>query len=311
MAVESEATTPAAGITIPAGCYRQPTESEGVADSGEATFTYVLKGDYTALHGLSDSLKQGDVVVEGWLARAWDLQRGNGDTGTLSIACVPDAGKESDAVDAKDAPIKDVWKIHAVRNDVSVMAYCDETPAAPQRVLVEKWLRETDSETANAGNFREKGEVVDVAEKSPPTALLIAKMLKGVESVIRFYPVITRTRTYAQPPPDCLENMGLVDDPPTSEITGDNAIDKKHPKGLAAKLALYEWLKMQDDCDETADGKGTRTESWWGMLIADNTDGHPWDPDFYGKTNRWPMPARGIGNVNNNNDNVNNNGGNA
>ena len=298
-------------ITVPNGCYRQPTESEGVADSGDATFSYVLKGGYTDLKTLADGLNQGDEVEEGWLAKNWEIQRGNGDTGTLTITCMPDAGKESDALDANNKPIKTVWKIHAVRNDVSVMAYCDETPAAPQRVLVEKWMRETDSATATAGNFRENGEVVNVAEESPPTALLIAKMLKGVESVIRFYPVITRTRTYAQPPPDCLEDIGLVDDPPTSEITGDNTIDKKHPKGLAAKLAMYEWLKMQDDCDETADGKWTRTESWWGMLIADNTDGHPWDPNFYGKTNRWPMPAIGIGNVNNNNDNVNNNGGNA
>ena len=286
MAVESEATTPAAGITIPAGCYRQPTESEGVADSGEATFTYVLKGDYTALHGLSDSLKQGDVVVAGWFARAWDLQRGNGDTATLSIACVPDAGKESDAVDAKDAPIKDVWKIHAVRNDVSVMAYCGITPGGPLRNVVEKWLRETDSETAAAGNYREKGEVVDVAETYPPSAKLIAKMMKGVESVIRFYPVITRVRTYAAPPPDCLENIGLINDPPTSGIGGAAA---KKPGSLANKLSDYEWLKMQDDCDETTDGKWTRTESWWGLLKADHPDGHPWDPDLYG-SNRWSMP---------------------
>ena len=257
---------------IPAGCYRQPTESEGVSDSGEATFTYVLKGGYSVLHGLSASLKQGDVVVAGWFARAWD--------------CVPDAGKESDAVDAKDAPIKDVWKIHAVRNDVSVMAYCGITPGGPLRNVVEKWLRETDSETAAAGNYREKGEVVDVAETYPPSAKLIAKMMKGVESVIRFYPVITRVRTYAAPPPDCLENIGLIDDHPTSGIGGAAA---KKPGSLANKLSDYEWLKMQDDCDETTDGKWTRTESWWGLLKADHPDGHPWDPDLYG-SNRWSMP---------------------
>ena len=295
MAVDSEATTPAAGITIPAGCYRQPTESEGVSDSGDVTFTYVLKGGYAALKTLSSSLKQGAVVVEGWLAKSWNLQRGNGDTGTLSITCVPNAGKESDALDAKDAPIKDVWKIHAVRNDVSVMAYCGESASSPQRVLVEKWLRETDSTIASAGNFRENGEEVNVAEKSLPTSILIEKMKRGVESVIRFYPVITRTRTYAEPPPDCLDKVGFIDTPPTAAITGDNTIDNKHPKGIAGKLAGYEWLKMQDDCDETSDGKWTRTESWWGILLSDGG----WDTDFYGP-NRWSMPAIDVGNNNGN-----------
>ena len=273
-------------ITIPAGCYRQPTESEGVADSGDKTFNYLLKGGYTALQGLSESLKQGDEVVSGWLAKSWDVQRGNGNTATLSITCVPDAGKESDDEDAKDAPIKDVWKIHAVRNDVSVMAYCGITPGGPLRNVVERWLRETDSETAAAGNYRENGEVVDVAEEYPPSAALIAKMQKGVESVIRFYPAITRVRTYAAPPPDCLENIGLIHDPPTGNIGG---VAAKKPGSLAEKLSDYEWLKIQDDCDETSDGKWTRTESWWGLLKEDNPDGHPWDPDLYGPS-RWSMP---------------------
>ena len=273
-------------ITVPNGCYRQPTESEGVADSGDATFSYVLKGGYTDIKTLADGLNQGDEVVTGWLAKNWELQRGNGNTGTLSITCVPDAGKESDDEDAKDAPIKDVWKIHAVRNDVSVMAYCGITPGGPLRNVVERWLRETDSETAAAGNYREKGKVVDVAEEYPPSAALIAKMQKGVESVIRFYPAITRTRTYAAPPPDCLEKIGFVDDPPTENIGG---VAAKKPGSLAEKLSDYEWLKIQDDCEDTSDGKWTRTESWWGLLKEDNPDGHPWDPDLYGPS-RWSMP---------------------
>lgn len=285
-------------IDLPGGCHLQPTGGEGVSGNGDATNEYVARGAYDSLKEFADDLRKGDEIDTGWLAHSWNLQHDVGGLGTLTITCISDAGKDYSNGAGENKPIKDVWKIHAVRNDVSVMAYCDNTPSSPCRVLVEKWLRETDSETAAAGNFREKGEVVDVAEESPPTAALIAKMQKGLESVIRFYPVITRVRTYASPPPDCLENVGLVDKPPTSSIAGDGSIDAKRPKGIAAKLDKYEWLKMQDDCDETQDGKWTRTESWWGMLKDDNPYGHPWDPDLYGPK-RWSMPARDVGQNNN------------
>lgn len=297
-------------IDLPSGCHLQPTGGEGVSGNGDTTNEYVALGAYDALKEFADYLRQGDEVDTGWLAHSWNLQHDVGGLGTLTITCVSDAGKDYSNGPGVDKPIKDVWKIHAVRNDVSVMAYCDpnNSPSLPSRVIVEKWLRETDSATAAAGDFRENGEVVNVAGTYPGSYALIKKMMKGAESVIRFYPAITRVRTYAQPPPDCLDNVGLVDDPPTSSIAGDGSIDAKHPKGLAAKLAKYEWLKMQDDCDETSDGKWTRTESWWGILKGDSGDGHPWDPDFYGH-NRWHMPCTPEDLTNNNNGN--NNGGNA
>lgn len=268
-------------IDIPGGCYRQPTESEGVADSGDATYNYVLKGGHAALKDLSDSLTQGTVVVDGWLARSWTLQRGNGNTGTLTITCARDAGTEGEGAAATTAPIKDVWKINNVRIDVSMMKYCGVTPGGPLRNVVERWLRETDSETAAAGNYRENGEVVDVATTYPPSAELIAKMMKGVESVMRFYPAVTRVRTYAAPPPDCLDDVGYTGSPPTPADAGW----VKKPGSLANKLSAYSWLKVQDDCDEAADGNWTRTECWWGIH---NRDGG-WDADLYGP-NRWPMP---------------------
>ena len=297
-------------IDLPGGCHLQPTGGEGVSGNGDATNEYVARGAYDALKEFADDLRKGDEIDTGWLAHSWNLQHDVGGLGTLTISCISDAGKDYSNGPGENKPIKDVWKIHAVRNDVSVMAYCDpsNSPSLPSRVIVEKWLRETDSETAAGGDFREKGEVVNVAGGYPGSYALIKKMMKGAESVIRFYPAITRVRTYAQPPPDCLDNVGLVDEPPTSSIAGDGSIDVKHPKGLAAKLAKYEWLKMQDDCDETAEGKWTRTESWWGMLKGDSSDGHPWDPDFYGPK-RWHMPCT-LDDINNSDNGGNNNGGN-
>ncbi len=70
------------------------------------------------------------------------------------------------------------------------------------------------------------------------------------------------------------------------------ALLTKHPRGLAGKLALYQWLKSQDDLDELPDGKWTRTESWMGILKADDPSGgnSPWDADLYG-AGRWTFPA--------------------
>ena len=282
-------------ITIPDGCWRQPTESVGVSDTGDKTFDYVVKGSYAALETLQGSLGQGDEVVSGWLAKSWNLQKGKGGSGTLTITCAADAG-QTDGQSPEAKPLKELWKIHSVRNDVSVMAYCGVTPGGPLRVVVEKWLAEKDAEVANAGNYRENGEVVDVATKFPPSAELIAKMKKGVETVVRFYSVLIRQRIYAAPPPDCLDNTGYVDAPPSSAIGG---LDAKKPGSLASKLDDYEWLKMQDDCDETSDGKWARTESWWGIKKDDASGDHPWDPDLYGRA-RWPMPyIAGQGGANN------------
>ena len=98
---------------------------------------------------------------------------------------------------------------------------------------------------------------------------------------MRFYPVLVRVRTYAAPPPDCLDNIGRVCVPPVGSSLGT----AKKPGSLANRLNDFQWLKMQDDCDEAADGNWTRTESWWGIPSSDGG----WDADLYGP-NRWPMP---------------------
>lgn len=271
-------------ITLPDACWRQSTESVGVSDSGDKGFDFVVKGGYAELETLQGSLAQGDEVVSGWRANSWKLRKGNGGSGTLTITCVADAGN-TDGQTPEAKPLKELWKIHSVRNDVSVMAYCGETPGGPLRVLVEKWLAEKNREVAEKGTFLENGAEFDMENEAPATAELIKKMKKGVESVVRFYPVLTRQRTYALPPPDCLDGTGYVDTPPDTGLL----TNAKRPGNLASKIAEYEWLKMQDDVDETADGKWARTESWWGIKKTDANDGHPWDPNLYGP-NRWSMP---------------------
>ena len=263
-------------ITIPAGCWRQSDESKETSDAGESTFNYILKGGYDALDALQDSLVQGQTVVTGWFANSWHLQRGKGNSGVLTITCVPDAGA-TEGQDPETLPLKEVWKIHAVRNDMSILAYCGISEGNnPLRRQIEMWQKETDGALADEYSFRKEDGSIE--ELTPASQKLAKKIAKGVESVVRFYPVLVRVRTYAAPPPDCLQGIGRVGTPPVGSSLGT----AKKPGSLANRLNDFQWLKMQDDCDETADGKWTRTESWWGA--------ESWDENFYGPNNVWDVP---------------------
>ena len=91
---------------------------------------------------------------------------------------------------------------------------------------------------------------------------------------MRFYPLITRKRTYSREPPAVLENLSKIDTPPVPATTGWNGTTRV-PTGLSTIVGQYEWLKCQDDADENDDGSWTRTEAWMGAKS--------WDEDLYGK----------------------------
>lgn len=281
-------------IEIPEGCWRQPTESESLSDAGEAAFSYVLKGGYDALKGLARTIVPGtEVLVEGtgdsavkWTSKGWQLQRGNGDTGVLSIACAPSPGTISDGK-FSPTPLRETWTVHNVRNDVSAMRYCGESAANPQRDSIEMWLKETDKTLSDG--YQYKGDDGDVVTLSEASQKLAAKLRMGLESVMRFYPVLTRRLEYAEPPEEFMDGLSYIDaDVPTPGTAG--AILAKHPGGLADKIGLYQWLKCQDDLDEQPDGKWFRTESWMGLLKSDHWNNSPWDDDLYG-SGRWQFPA--------------------
>ena len=55
-------------ITIPSGCYQQPTEAKGVDAQGNSHYNFILKGLYATLETLADGISQGDEVVADWYA---------------------------------------------------------------------------------------------------------------------------------------------------------------------------------------------------------------------------------------------------
>ena len=276
-----------ANFTPPSSAVPQPDETTGRDDAGNLKKSFSWKGPYADLETAGKGIAKGDVVATGWVASSWSVRRTPGNYGVLTVECTPPdptsgSGTEEDPTVVE--PLKDIWSIKSVRNDVSIMAYCGSGENEPNRALIEAWMKEPDGKLAKKHQFKQTdGEIVQLTDDAA-TMDLVQKIEKGIEAVIRFYPVVTRTRTYADCPPACLEKVGFVDVPPAPAGTA------KQPTGLENVVSLYSWLKVQDDALEQPDGKWTRVESWMGIPAV---DGSGWDSDLYGtaeSTQRWPMP---------------------
>jgi len=273
-------------FNLPATAIPQPEETTGRDTSENLSKSFAWKGPHNDLETAAKAIVKGDVVAEGWIAASWSIRRTPGNYGVLTIECSPPKpeGVEAETGDPTVEPLKDIWSIRSVRNDVSIMAYCGPSEGAnPNRALIEAWMKEPDGALAQQYKFRKSDGTIEDISAKPATIALVHKIEKGIEAVIRFYPVVTRTRTYADCPPACLENVGFIDTPPAPAGTA------KKPSGLATAVNAHQWLKVQDDAQEQTDGKWTRTESWMGIAKSDNPDDSPWDADLYG-ANRWPMP---------------------
>jgi hypothetical protein len=271
----------------PQNLWQQPDDVKSRSETGVLSRTISFKGKAADIDVAVSLIAEGEVIETGWAYSSHTIRAVPGGMAILSLNCVEASASrpgedEGEGSQDEPQPLKDLWSIRSVRNDVSVMAYCGPSGSNPQRTLVEAWMKEPDGELAEHYQFKKSdGSIYDIDE--PPTIELIKKIQKGVEAVIRFYPVITRTRTYAAVPPACLENMGFIDTPPAPAGTA------KSPSGLSAAVDAHQWLKVQDDAEELEDGKWTRTESWMGIAKSENAENSPWDPDLYGKE-RWSMP---------------------
>lgn len=270
---------------------RQPDDQEGLTSEGKATHAIVYKGDYSALQTAARALEIGERIVAFHYLESWNLRRTPGDTGILTLNCaVLEEETTGSVTKAKSKLLKDVWSCRSVRNDVSIMAYCGGEGYA-NRALIEAWQKEPDGNLAKQYKFKNSAgkpeEIKDEATKD-----VIKKIEKGIEAVMRFYPIITRKRTYDREPDATYENLARVNAPPVPLHYSDKnatALDNKVrvPKGLAGIVNMHTWLKIQDDAEEQPDSKWIRTESWMGVQTW--SERYAWDPDLYGQ-NAWTMP---------------------
>lgn len=268
-------------VTIPEDAIIQPSETLSGQPNGSQQWLVSFKGSYAALRAAALKFKPGDLYNGGGTTRgilsSWQLSRLVGEHGTLTLNLSP-ADTESEDGDVGDSELKkDVWSVHGVRNDKSLLGFCGQSASEGQRCELEAWLKEPDGVLAQQYQYRDSQDSIkDLSEGSKTIA---QKFEKGIDSVMRFYPLITRKRTYSREPPSVLENLSMVDTPPVPTTTGWDGTTKV-PTGLSTILNKYKWLKCQDDADENDDGSWTRTEAWMGAKS--------WDEDLYGANRKSP-----------------------
>ena len=278
-------------VNIPTSSRLQVRKRLSEDSSGNKGYSVQYKDvSYDTLKGATASFSRGDTVDTGWILDTWSLESVPGGGGILTISCIPE---QSSGTSGTQKALKAVWTCKSVRNDVSILGYCGIGNRNPDRPWIESWQKEPDQDIAEVYNYRKTdGTVAEIgtdltpSSKQSPTRAVIDKIMSGVDSVIRFYPVLTCTSTWSRVPNSFFDNLGFVDTP--GAPSADETIA---PSSLSTTIGAHEWLKVQDDVGETADGKFTRTESWMGILKTSDNQ-HPWDPDLYGD-NRWDMPYNG------------------
>ncbi len=259
-------------VTIPQTATEQVDRTQGLSQTGK-TWSRSWKDAYSALETAANAIKTGDSY-DGGVVTNVGLRRVPGDYGVLTLTLTKD---DTSGQTPTQTALKAVWTCKSVRNDMSILAYCG---GAASRVALELWMKETDAEVADANSFH-KNEV-ETDQLNSQEIAIANKIRKGIDSVIRFYPVLTCKSTWSRIPGSFLVKLGFIDDP-----AAPSADETVAPANLSTVIGAHSWLKVQDDTDETGDGKFQRVESWMGI---DGT----WDEDLYGP-NRWPMPLQSSG----------------
>lgn len=259
-------------VNIPQTALRQVRVRLSVDPEANKGFQIQYKDpSYSALQTAASSFVRGDVVETGWLLDSWVLEGVPGGGGILTLQCIPNTGSGSGST---PNALRAVWTCKSVRNDMSILAYCG---GAASRVNLELWMKETDAAVADANSFHASETTVDTLNSQEIE--IANKIRKGIDTVIRFYPVLTCKSTWSRIPGSFLVKLGFVDNP-----AAPSADEMIAPSNLSSVISAHDWLKVQDDVDETGNGRFQRIESWMGI---DGT----WDADLYG-ANRWPMPLQ-------------------
>lgn len=262
-------------VYIPNTAVEQPSQSQTGNDGGTVGFTRAFKDEYDTLATAADGIETGVDTLGGLLVKSYTLQRTPGDMGVLTLSLAPDDTSGDDT--PSQTALKAVWSCKSTRNDVSILGYCG---GAASRVNLELWQKETDADLADADTFHKND--TDTDQLNSQEIAIADKIRKGIESVIRFYPVLSCTSYWSRIPQKFMTNLGFIDSPAAPSANTVHA-----PANLSTIISAHSWLKVQDDVSETGDGKFQRVESWMGIPSSDSGTG--WDPELYGP-NRWPMP---------------------
>ena len=197
---------------------------------------------------------------------AIDVIGGVGDSATARYTCavLSASGGEPDP----DEPLTDVWNLSNTRVEIPIEAYCGPSPAVDASLRhIQLWRQEPDITLWLAYKFKSPdGTIVDLNALANPKTRQMAEMIaSGQEVVVRYYPLITRRRTYVEMPHWPL-TIGSIEAPDMS-VSGFTG----------------QWLKITEDIDQGTDGVWNSVEQWQG---ADS-----YRAEFYGAVvaTRWKV----------------------
>ena len=160
-------------VNIPDDAILQPNESIDGQSNGSRSWSITYKGNYAKLKTAALQFEIGDKFsangCKGILS-TWQVSRMAGEHGILTLHLTPmGVGGEGNGGDEDEGDsdlLKDVWSIHGVRNDKSILAKCGTSDSEANRARIEAWQREPDGALAAKFQFRDSNyQIVDLTEE--------------------------------------------------------------------------------------------------------------------------------------------------
>ena len=200
-------------VTIPTTAVRQKDDSQTLSESGAAGLVATFNDGYDVLKTFATSLKSGvALTLDGAtvIVKSYQLRRIPGDRGILSISYSENdtttSEGEGGSTVTTQTPLEEFWEIKSVRNDVSLFAYCGTSGATPNRAFIECWQKEPNAEVASSYNYTKPDGTLsspeELGDQYYATCDLCRLFELGIESVMRFYPMLVCTKVYSQCPAD-------------------------------------------------------------------------------------------------------------
>lgn len=236
----------------------QPRGGAQTDPAGKIVRTHVEKGPYDDVLAAAKARPRGTLIPDVGYVLQWQISRSPGGLGVCSYSCADVTSEKWES----NGELTDVFNVRNVQTQISLMRYCGpSTVNNAQWYDIRKWRAETDKALFDAWKYRDDSGEHTLSSFSQ---LLAAKIKLGYESVMRFYPVVSRVRVFPKRPAvmDIGAKLSYIDTPPEYDY-------------LAAA-----WMKIQEDVEELSDGTFKLVESWQG---ADY-----YDVNFYGdEPDRW------------------------
>lgn len=247
--------------SIPSDCWEQP-EKTFVNEGGAKSITRRFRGKHSVLTTFAGQYNVGSTKHDNLPLQTIRLTREVGDPNLGSLELVFSAPVQDQGGSNTATEIGVVWQMRHTQKMISIYRYCgDSEGASANRGRIEQWRKGTDAYLY--ANYQWRDKVGAIHTLTNRDQLLAAKFKAGFETVMRFYPTITKTTTYSS---------GKIEDIGAGLAHIESSMDA--PTGWASAAAA--WMKIGDDLSyDSSTGKQTRTETWLGE--------ESFDTNFYGE----------------------------